>query len=435
MKGNEADVVIVGAGASGLEAARMLRARGHSVLVLEARDRIGGRIWTREDPRVPLPIELGAEFIHGETPVTKELLNEAGLSSLEVYARHAEPRRGTLHAMDYWSAINRVLGRVDDDGPDESIAAFLDRKPGGRALARDRSLTRGFVEGFHAADLSRISAQSIAPDPGEPPSAEASRLGRVTSGYGALIAWMARDLRSSLRLNCAVRAVTWRPRRATLDVRRPSGQGLRFTARAVLIAVPVGVLKARPGTAGSIAFDPRPPRLDRILSGFEVGSVVRMVVWFREWPWADDDSPRFNFLQLPGEPFQVIWTADPVRWPLAVAWCGGPSAAALSRMPRPEIARRLRAQLAGALRSTPRRLKQAMHTIWFQNWDRDPFARGAYTYVRVSAGDPAPALARPEKGTIFFAGEATGAEGGTVEAALESGRRAARQILRALGQS
>src|SRR5687767_13932507 len=146
---NRTEVVVVGAGAAGLEAARELRARGVSVVVLEARDRIGGRILTHHDPRVSLPIELGAEFIHGSAPLTQKILEHAGLASLDVGGEHWAAGRRRFRRTEFWPAIDRVLRHVDTDGPDESLAAFLARKPGGRTLARDRGATRQFAEGFH----------------------------------------------------------------------------------------------------------------------------------------------------------------------------------------------------------------------------------------------------------------------------------------------
>jgi len=161
------DVIVVGAGAAGLEAARQLRDHGRSVLVLEARDRIGGRVLTHHDPRVPLPIELGAEFIHGDAPITTALLAEAGLSSLDVSGSQGEAHRGTVRRIAEALSVDRVLHRIDTHAPDETVAEFLAQRPGGHALEKDRSQTRRFVEGFHAADVTRISAQSIAPEPGE----------------------------------------------------------------------------------------------------------------------------------------------------------------------------------------------------------------------------------------------------------------------------
>ena len=82
------EAVIIGAGAAGLSAARDLAKAGHTVLILEARDRLGGRIWTRHGIDTALPIELGAEFIHGESPPTQGLLEEAGETSVEMHGSH-----------------------------------------------------------------------------------------------------------------------------------------------------------------------------------------------------------------------------------------------------------------------------------------------------------------------------------------------------------
>ena len=429
------DVIVVGAGAAGLEAAHALQSSGLSVLVLEARDRIGGRIWTQEDPRVPLPIELGAEFIHGEAPLTQRLLDRARLSSLEVQGEHRSADRGNLRPAEFWPAIERVLRRIDTDGPDESMDAFLARRPGGRALDRDRSITRQFVEGFHAADPRRISAQSIGPLDSVS-IAEASRLGRVTQGYQGLVDWLARGLRGSLRLRSEVRRISWRPGRVTVEGRLTAGAAFRRSARSVIVTVPVGILQSPRSARGAIAFNPEPPRLRKALTGLAMGSALRLCVWFRHLPWesGDPNAAHPSFLHFSTGPFQSLWTVYPARWPLAVVWSGGPAASALSRAPRREVLRSLTTQLARAIGTTPHRLRREIRHVWWHNWARDPFARGVYSYVKVGAGAVARELARPEQGTLFLAGEATEAEPGTVEAALASGRRAARQVKAALAR-
>jgi monoamine oxidase len=431
------DVIIVGAGAAGLEAARVLKTAGGSVLVLEARDRVGGRILTHVDPRIPVPIELGAEFIHGAATVTGDLLARAGLSSLDVRGEHRAAHRGHLRRFEYWPSIDRVLRHIDTEGPDESLATFLARRPGGRELARDRGTTRRFVEGFHAADPREISAQSIAPEDGESATSDASRIGRVTCGYQSLVDWLASDLDTSLRLQCEVYAITWRPGRVTVRGRLPSGATMLFSARAVIISVPVGVLQASGSARGSIAFDPEPSQLRTVRAGIATGSVARLIVWFRQVPWESrpGGSEQLGFLHFSAGPFQVAWTAYPIRWPLAVLWSGGPAAHALCRLSRIDVFRTAQAHLARAMGTTSDRLRRTIRRIWWHNWDRDPHARGAYSYLRVGGGSSARVLARPEQSTIFFAGEATEATGGTVEAALASGRRAARQVRRALDQT
>lgn len=430
MSSTRADVIVVGAGAAGLEAARQLRAHGRSVLLFEARDRIGGRVLTLHDPRVPLPIELGAEFIHGDAPITTALLAKAGMSSLDVSGSHGDAHRGTVRRVAEELSIDRVLHRIDTHAPDETMAEFLAHQPGGHGLEKERSQTRRFVEGFHAADLTRISAQSIAPEPGESGAEMAAHVGRPTQGYHALMAWLAQDLGPSLRLESPVRGVAWGGRKATVEVRGASKRTRRYSARAVIVTVPIGVLQAPPRAAGSIAFDPEPRPMRRALAGIEMGRVVRVVVWFSSFPW--DGASRFQFIHLHDGPFMVLWTAHPVRWPTAVLWCGGPEAAALSGASRNQVRRMVETQLAAAFGTKPQRIRAAVRGLWWHDWTADPYARGAYSYVRVGAKDPGRALSRPEGGTLFFAGEAAGDDTGTVEAALSSGRRAARQVHRAL---
>ena len=430
---NRADVVVVGAGAAGLEAARQLRAHGRSVLVLEARDRIGGRILTHHDRRVPLPIELGAEFIHGDAPITNALLAEAGLSALDISGEHGEARRGTVRRLAEAMSVDRVLRRIDTHAEDETVAEFLAHRPGGHALERERGQTRRFVEGFHAADVTRISAQSIAPETGEGAAEMAMHIGRPTQGYDALMAWLASDLGSSLRLGSSVRGIAWRDRTATVEVRGRSGRGRRFTARAVIVTVPVGVLQAPARAPGVIAFDPEPRRLRSALEGIEMGAVVRVVAWFRAFPWESiQGASRFHFIHLHDGPFQVLWTAHPIRWPVAVMWCGGTAAGDLSRGTRGEVRHAVETQLAAALGTKPPRIRAAVRGLWWHDWTADPYARGAYSYVKAGAANAGRSLSRPEGRTLFFAGEAAGDDTGTVEAALKSARRAARQVLRAL---
>jgi monoamine oxidase len=415
-----ADVVIVGAGAAGLMAARELEARGRSVLVLEARDRIGGRAWTMHDPRVPLPLEMGAEFIHAGAPLTERMLATKGLSSLGLHAEHRQWRNGRLVRIDLPTAIQRVLRLVRHDRPDESVDDFLARKPGGPALATARAITRRFVSGFDAADPARASVHSVAPSPEEPESVAFSSTGRPTLGYGALMEALARDLERPVVLRHEAKVIEWKPGRVTLRLR---GQRSRtISARAAIVTVPIGVLAQR----GAITCDPEPKSLRVALSGLTMGSALRFVVWFRELPWK---NPSVSFVNFPEGPFQAAWSADPVRWPLATFWSGGPQARELSRLPRTGLRRVLMTQLS---RRFGRQAPKLVRHVWWHDWDRDPYARGAYSYVLVGGKNAAPSLKRPVEHTLFFAGEATEFESGTVEAALVSGQRAARQVNRAL---
>ncbi len=431
------DVAIVGAGAAGLTAAGELRRKGFEVAVFEARDRIGGRILTHRDPRVPLPIELGAEFIHGEAPETLRRLAGAGLLACDIAGEHWRAERGKLRrAEDFWEKIDRVLTRIQEDGPDLSFSEFLARKAKGPSLTRDRAAAREFVQGFHAADVDEISAHSIAPEEGEAPSESAARLARVVQGYDRLPQELARDLGDVIHLKTPVTEIAWERGGAELTLQPEAGPEAgeidRVQARAAVITLPVGVLQARPEEPGGLRLRPDPPRIRKALSGIAMGSVLRIAFWFRELPW---EQERLSFLHLgSGSPFNVWWSAYPLRWPLAVAWSGGPPAKALAGKGREEIESTALAALAEQLGVSTRRVKSRVLGAWSHDWDADPHARGAYSYARVGDSEAAKTLARPVQGTLFFAGEATDPEGrtGTVEGAIATGLRAAKQVERAL---
>ena len=433
------DVAIVGAGVAGLAAARELHRRGFRVAVLEARDRIGGRILTQRDERLPLPIEMGAEFIHGEAPETARVLAEAGLLACDIAGDHWQAQRGKIRpAVGFWRKIDRVLQRIDAEGPDESFTNFLARRPGGRSLARDRTAAREFVQGFHAADLDEIGIRSLAPA-GEPPSGSAARIGRVVEGYDRIPRWLARDLGDALRLHTPVAEIAWERGRAELTLRPESGEISRVVARTVIVTVPLGVLQAPPGEPGGLRFRPDPPRIRKAIDRLAMGSVIHLSVCFRDFPWRTlkgDSLDRLSFLHTRGSPFNVWWTAYPLRAPLVVAWSGGPPAAALAGKRDEEITAAALRSLAEHLGISRRRVESRVLATWSHDWEHDPFSRGAYSYARVGGSEAARALARPVEGTLFFAGEAADAEGrnGTVEGALATGLRAARQVGSALSR-
>jgi monoamine oxidase len=427
------DVAVVGAGVAGLAAAGELRRQGFWVAVHEARDRVGGRILTHRDARFPMPLELGAEFIHGEAPLTERLLREARLSDYDLAGDSWAAEHGHLRRNEgFWDEVDRVFDAIHAEKEDRSFDDFLARRPGGKPLARARGAARLFVQGFHAADPADLSALAMAPEDGGEPSEEAARVGRVVEGYDRLAGWLARDLGDDLHLGTPVREIAWERGKAELTLE----DGSRVRARAAVVTVPLGVLQAPPDEPGGIRFRPDPPKLRQTLELLAMGPVVRLVLGFREFPWSDrDELCRLRFLQTGDETFRVWWTAYPLRVPVLVAWSGGPPAAAISRRKPKEIeaaALRVLAQQTGLSRQ---RIASRLEAVWSHDWNADPFCRGAYSYARVGGSEAAKALARPVEQTLFFAGEAADEEGwtGTVEGAIGTGLRAAKQVKRALG--
>jgi monoamine oxidase len=438
------DVAIVGAGVAGLAAMRALEERGIRTCVLEARDRIGGRIWTVRDERAPHPIELGAEFVHGSAP---ELLTFADDARALLYAIEGErwrSRGGRLSRLDdFWKRLHGVMRHLDARKADRSFADFLEEAPGGRSAADARALARTFVEGFHAADATRISVRALA-DGGSPSEdRDEQRQMRVLGGYDRVPEWLAKGLRHRVMPEMVVERVEWADGDVAILARHRNESSLTtIAARAAIVTAPLGVLLSPVGERGAIDFAPELPILERTRGRLTMGAVVRVVVLFRERWWTDRmrSVPRgaslesMSFLHGDSSDVPVWWTLHPMHAPVMTGWVGGPAAERLSGRAPGEIEDRALAALAANLGVTRRRVAAQVEACWTHDWQHDPFSRGAYSYALVGGADAARHLARPIARTLWFAGEAADPEGrnGTVHGAIGSGRRAARAIGRAL---
>lgn len=452
MSSTTADVVVIGAGVAGLEAARVLHDAGLNVVVLEARERIGGRIFTLRDPELPVGIELGAEFVHGSAPELREIARAAALTVCDVAGERWQSKTGALRPLgdEFWAELESVMSRLRKQRRhDRSFAEFLSSKPGGARLAHSRRLARQWVEGFQAADPERASESALA-DGGSPgDDIRERRIGRVLDGYDSVPRWIARALLDRVRLGAVVTAVDWSAGKVRATIAAPQGNGSVVEARAAIVTVPIGVLRATPGEAGAISFTP-PLERDRTkaeaLAGVEMGMVTRVVLRVRERFWAtarfarrtgNRNLDQLSFLHGANDEFPTWWTAYPVDTPLIVGWVGGSAARELVSLGDDEIMERAIRALARVFSLSRREASRLVVGSWTHNWLRDPFARGAYSYIVVGGQDAPAKLARPLRRTLFFAGEATDAEGrtGTVHGAIGSGRRAARQVLGALARS
>jgi monoamine oxidase len=392
------------------------------VLLLEARDRIGGRCWTIAEPGLAVPMELGAEFIHGEADVTRSLMREAGMAAVDSGRVQRMLTRGRLAAVDGFAQAKRAVRGISL-AKDLSFEALLKRQT---LPAKTKTLARLMVEGFDAADPQRVSAQSIVEEWGGAEMGASQP--RPEGGYGRLLGWLAASLgpRVRLRLQAVVREVHWtaRPVAHPLEV-RGARLGAPFAVRAkrAIVTLPVGVLQS-----GSVRFRPTLPKtqaLRRIASG----PVVKVALRFDE-PFWEKRHAQVGFFHSPGAAFPTFWTQLPRHAPFLIAWAGGPKGDALHGRAPGAVARKAIAGLE-AIFGRAARVESQLQSVRVQDWRADPFARGAYSYVRVGGAGAREALAAPVAGCLHFAGEATSVEqAGTVAGALESGRRAARELLR-----
>jgi monoamine oxidase len=430
------DAVVVGAGAAGLAAGEALARAGQRVLVVEARDRPGGRIETRREAGWPIPIEGGAEFEHGLPPAIERLRKQAGAPRLEHEQRHFCGDGHRLRSCDGdWRRAMELLEALPKEGGDRSYAELRrERWWRRRAPSRAQALALSFVEGFNAADASSVSVLSLGRQTQASADVEGDRLFRIGGGYDRIVAELVERMKRAggeLWLGTRVERIVHGRRSVEVHMRGATGERLApVRARAAIVTLPVGVLQAPPGAAGAVRFSPSlPADKRRVLRATRMGPVVRIVLRFRRLP-AKLVRHDVNFLHVPGAPVPTFWRIVPGDAPVLVGWSAGPST---RRLPSDESSR-LRAALASLARGLcmPKdRVSSELEAWRIFDWQHDPFSRGAYTYVMPGEPDASAALAAPVGSSLFFAGEAThtGGATGTVHGALESGIRAAREVL------
>lgn len=410
--------MIIGGGISGLAAALELVRNKISTTVLEAKNRFGGRIHTLRQSGVA--IELGAEFIHGRSKPLLDAIHEAKLSTQTVAETNRTFADGKLQDSEIREIVSEVLHRVDAHQPDCSLDAFLARQP---LDGHKRMLVEQFVTGFDAAHTDRISAHACLRAEHSAEQMELDQELRVAEGYSALVEYFVREIearRGRLLKGSKVSQVRWQRGNVEVVAGHDSGNEV-FRADAAIVTLPVGVLKSR-----RVLFEPSMADKIEAIDGLEFGNVVKTVFQFKESSWDD-----FGFIHVPGGSIPTWWSD--ARGPVITGWAGGTDADALLDVSTDRLcAMGLEILSKIVFRGAPvHDLRKRLLTTHYYNWANDPEIGGAYSYIPVNGLDLPRLLATPVAGTLFFAGEATvtDAQTGTVFGALESGQRAARELL------
>ncbi len=446
------DVVIIGAGAAGLAAAEEVAKAGCKTLVLEARGRMGGRIYTHHDPEFSIPIELGAEFVHGSPENLLKIARSASMAYYDLSDEHAYAVSKTsspevVSMSHFWDDLGLVMKKARElNGSDHSFSEFLlfaERDP---EIKRFLPFVRGYVEGFHGADPRVLSLKALSSAECDLDATKSRRLARFIVGYDGITKWLeagARRNGAEIRLNTVVHEMKWGPHEVAIQVRSRAGIRLqRVHARKVIVTIPLSLLHAsihESTIEGAIRFDPPLREKKHAVDHLRMGPVTKVLLRFRTRFWEHSHS-ELAFIHHAPDPdvaFPTWWTQKPVRVPLLTAWAGGPQALELGDHSEEAIVEEAIQSLSlitGFGRSIIERELDSWH---FHDWLSDPYARGAYSYVAVNGENAQRALAKPLLETLFFAGEATHFSGqsGTVDGAIETGTSAARQVVQSLSSS
>jgi monoamine oxidase len=434
------EVVVIGAGVAGLACAQALCEAGLRVTILEARSRVGGRIWTVHPSLTNAPVELGAEFIHGLPREVWQIVERAGLQTHELTGNRWRLEQARLAPMSgSWDVIDSIFRRIDESAPDQSFHDFLEHACSDLSQ-HTRIEAAAYVESFHACNASRISAHALARWHRSDREIQGHRGFRFPNGYeglvSALVAASKPDL-LTVRLNTVVTEIAWSPGTVEVAAQSPEQQQhASIRADAAVITLPLGVLQAPPGTGGAVCFRPELIEKAGALKQLEMGAAIRLVLCFRHCFWTDpklvrSPMPDMSFLSCPEELFPTWWSSVSAGTAMLTGWSGGARVERLSGLGSAAIMERgleVLHHVFGVPRET---LRDLVQEFFVHDWQSDPYCRGAYSYALADSGDAARRLAATVGNTLFFAGEATDCSGhnGTVHGAIASGQRAATELL------
>ncbi|WP_439496775.1 flavin monoamine oxidase family protein [Bosea sp. (in: a-proteobacteria)] len=405
------DVVVIGAGAAGIAAARELKAAGRQVLVVEARDRLGGRAFT--DASLGPAYDAGAMFIHwAERNPWVKIAADLGIDTpsepwgggFRVFADgRPMPDADRTKRRAVFGQIDRRLETVDIGKRDLSVAELLGDLGPEMAPVAASGLLLSIGE-----ESDRISARDY------------QRLWAgddlvVPSGYGNLVARHGEGL--DIRLGEPVSAIRWDG--PGVEITTPSGT---LRARACIVTVPVGVLKA-----GSIRFTPELPSATRdALDGIGMGALTKIALRVEGDRFGL--GPGMSYLEAGSPKAMMNLDLFPDDKDLVIATCGGDHARELSLAGADEARAHVTDLLAKMVGES---VRKAVTGVSFPAWWTDPFSRGSYSVCLPGSEAARDRLAEPIGGRIWFAGEATAGGGAmTVGGATLAGRAAAAAVAR-----
>jgi len=414
---NNLPIIVIGAGASGLIVCKKLLKQGKKIILLEARDRVGGRIHSFKSGEHVF--EAGAEFIHGNLPLTIGLLHEYKIKFFHTAGVMARIEKGKVKKTDEfiegWDKLMQEMSNLKSDLP---LTDFLSQHFSDEKFDKLRETVGRFAEGFDLADPATASTLSLYQ---EWVSEGEEEQYRIPDGYNKLIDAMLKDCTSrgcELHLSTQVTKIEWE--KDFVKVRDTNGR--EFSGSQVVVTVPLGVLQS-----GDILFAPEIPQL-KVVHQIGFGTVIKMLFECSSAFW-ENNIKKLGFI-FSDQVVPTWWTQLPMHQPMLTGWLGGSRAKQLERKSDDELLEIAIQSLANIFDESAATIQSHILKSNIFNWSKDPYALGAYSFPTVETRNARKILNEPIEHTIFLAGEALfdGPCGGTVEAAFKSGTDIAKKI-------
>ncbi len=430
-KPEHAEVLVIGAGIAGLIAARDLAAGGVRCLLLEAQDRIGGRIRTERDNDGAVA-ETGAEFVHGKPPALLEEIRRAKLKLEQRDLKSYRSAHGTIVPEEFDNEGESIFERLENfSGEDQSFFEFLKSVSAAEPL---KEQVKHYVEGFNAAKAERISTLALARQQRAEDWIDGDALHYIDDGYDQLPHKVFDQIDKEscgVALDSCVSKVVWRKGEVVAHGIQTGSGSFEAHARAAIITVPLPCLQL-----DNIAFEPPLTMKKDALNLLEMGDAVLLTLRFREAFWSRR-APDLGFLfaeDTQERSFPVFWSNSKQKTPMLTAWASGRRAEALQELSAAELTRLALGSLARIFDLGAAEIEGMLLSSHFHDWARDPYALGAYSYVLTGGIEAQRELAAPVEKTLFFAGEHTESEGhhATVHGAMTTGKRAAAEVFSVL---
>ncbi|AEW00225.1 hypothetical protein A4D02_28170 [Niastella koreensis] len=409
-------IIIIGAGATGLMAARKLSAAGFAVTVLESNDRIGGRIHTIQPPGFLKPIEEGAEFMHGKLPLTMELLEEAGIRYQPVGGHMLRVKNGEWSTQEeFIEGWDELMDRMANLKTDLTLTDFLQQYFSDEKYALLRQSAQRFAEGFDVAEPSDVSVFGLRDEW----SHEEGEQFRIVGGYSPLMEYLKKASIADgciVHTSCTVKTIRWQFRRVEVI----TADGRAFTAQKAIITLPLGVLQATPAHSTAISFEPVISAQVQALQQIGFGAVVKVIIQFSERFWLKYKED-IGFI-LSEEAIRTWWTHAPDTDAILTGWLGGPKSARYTTADDNTVLQDALQSLANIFSMPVNEIQSLVTASHIARWQNNPGSLGAYSYNKLFTNEARALLHKPVQDTLYFAGEGLydGNNGGTVEAALQS---------------